>query len=71
MASHLKQNQRVINPIDFFGKATARDDVPDAIAVLAEKSIPPLEGGKLKKRYPWETLSTSDDRINPVYGGYY
>lgn len=71
MASHLKQNQRVINPIDFFGKATARDDVPDAIAVLAEKSIPPLEGGKLKKRYPWETVSASDDRINPVYGGYY
>lgn len=69
-ASHLKLNQRFINPIDFFGKATARDDVPDAIAVLAEKSVAPAEGGKLKKRYPWETQTADGYAINPQYGGY-
>jgi predicted phage terminase large subunit-like protein len=71
MASHLKHNPRVINPIDFFGKPTARDDVPDAMAVIAEKSIPPSEGGKLKKRYPWERPEVTDNEINPKYGGYY
>jgi predicted phage terminase large subunit-like protein len=71
IASHLKMNQRFVNPIDFFGKLTARDDVPDAIAVLAEKSIPPTEGGKLHKRTPWDTVTAAGNRVNTTYGGYY
>jgi predicted phage terminase large subunit-like protein len=71
-ASHLKHNQRFVNPIDFFGKATSRDDVPDALAVIAEKSFPAEDGGNRTslRRHDRFWLTQHPD-FNPQYGGIY
>lgn len=68
VVSHLKYNQRFVNPIDFFGKATSRDDVPDAISVVAEKSFPPeiKDGGGRKHDPFWLRQHIA---YNPQYGG--
>lgn len=67
-ASHLKFNQRFVNPIDFFGKATSRDDVPDAMSVVAEKSFPP-EPKQARVRRGDPFWSKQANQYNQQYGG--
>lgn len=68
VSSFLKHQPRFVNPIDFFGKATSRDDVPDAMSVVAEKSFPPeLKSLAPKRGDPFWT--TRRNNYNDQYGG--
>lgn len=42
-SDHLKRNASVMNSFSFFGRASAKDDPPDALAVVAQHSHSPEE----------------------------
>lgn len=42
-SEHLKRNAAVMNSFSFFGRASAKDDPPDALSVVAQHSYPPEE----------------------------
>lgn len=67
--SRLKSQAIVMNTFNFFGRASAKDDPPDALSVVAEHSHPP------EKRNPhYNRLSNAPRKtgeFNLKYGGIY
>lgn len=68
-ADVIKNDQRLMNTFNFFGRG-GRDDAPDALAVLAEKSIPPLGVG-FRRTYPGLNQRHSNNSFNTRFGGIY
>jgi predicted phage terminase large subunit-like protein len=66
----IKTNNLVMNTFNFFGRG-GRDDPPDALAVIAEKSKPPTHLGKGNKRYLSQHTRQTNRRFNKLYGGIY
>lgn len=69
-SSHLRPMTAVMNSFSFFGRASAKDDPPDALAVVAEHSYPPEEkAGRYSRRLltqpPDETVSPYGWLISP------
>lgn len=71
MASHLKLDPRIINPIDFFGRVTTRDDVPDALEVVASNSHKPTRTSVNVRKVYLTSLNQRPSEYNPKYGGMY
>lgn len=72
-SDHLKPQATVMNSFSFFGRASAKDDPPDALAVVAEHSHPPQE-----KASRWSNSANrraqsniSNLSWNSRYGGLY
>lgn len=68
--SALKQQAIVMNTFNFFGRASAKDDPPDALAVVAEHSYPPTEKAGRWNRTLNDTRQVPS-RFNNTYGGLY
>jgi len=66
----IKTNNMVMNTFNFFGRG-GRDDPPDALAVVAEKSRPPLHIASGGKRYLDQHRRKSRPKFNKLYGGIY
>lgn len=68
-SSHLKPKSIVMNSFSFFGRASAKDDPPDALAVVAEKSHPPDEKAGRYNRFA--NRNEDSGEWNLIYGGVY
>lgn len=67
ITSQMKHDIPVLNTFKFFGRPSAKDDPPDALSVVAEKSFPPE---RKRTQDPRGRRSTSLS-INSRYGGLY
>lgn len=68
-ADHLRPNASVMNSFNFFGRASAKDDPPDALAVISEHSFPPKERGSRFNRLPGQRNVVVMPNINRQFGG--
>lgn len=70
--SRLKSQSIVVNTFNFFGRASAKDDPPDALAVVAEHSHPPEERSAGRyRRLGGGYHSQGEGEFNRKYGGFY
>ncbi|UOL49069.1 terminase large subunit [Leptolyngbya phage Lbo240-yong1] len=67
--SRLKNQAIVMNTFNFFGRASAKDDPPDALAVVAEHSHPPDKRNPHNGRFRHTPRNTGE--FNLKYGGVY
>jgi predicted phage terminase large subunit-like protein len=65
-SDHLKSAYQVLNTFDYFGRG-GRDDPPDALAVIAEKSRPTTANQVSKSIY----ATSQRPQFNQAYGGIY
>lgn len=70
-SSHLQNMASVVNSINFFGRASAKDDPPDALSVVEEHSYPPKQRGSRHNRIPLHPKVVSMHRVNRNFGGIY
>ncbi len=68
--SHLKKQAIVMNTFSFFGRASAKDDPPDALAVVAQHSHPP-ESYEHKSVNRLSLIQRQSTEFNLKYGGLY